>query len=98
MMAGMTLRTPFTEMFGLHASSVRIEPRIFNFRYRSPEHWLDVFKTYYGPMLKAFGALDTTAQAALAKDMLALAKEHNRSGDSTMVAPSEYLEIVITRR
>jgi len=86
------------EMFGAQAASIAAEPRMFVFRYRSPEHWLDVFKTFYGPMLKAFGALEAPAQAALAKDMLALAQQHNRSGDDTMVAPSEYLEIVITKR
>jgi hypothetical protein len=61
-------------------------------------HRLDAFKTCYGPMLKAFRALEAPAQAALAKDMLALAQQHNRSGDDTMVAPSEYREIVITKR
>ncbi len=86
------------EMFGRQAADIRIERRAFVFRYLSTQHWLDVFKTYYGPMLKAFGALEAPAQAALAKDMLALAQQHNRSGDDTMVAPSEYLEIVITKR
>jgi len=86
------------EMFGKQAADIRIERRNFVFRYLSTQHWLDVFKTYYGPMLKAFGALEAPKQAALAKDMLDLAREHNRSGDDTMVAPSEYLEIVITRR
>jgi ubiquinone/menaquinone biosynthesis C-methylase UbiE len=86
------------EMFGKQAAGIKIERRNFVFRYLSTQHWLDVFRTYYGPMLKAFGALEAPKQAALAKDLLELAKEHNRSGDDTMVAPSEYLEIVITRR
>jgi len=86
------------EMFGKQADDIGIERRTFAFRYLSTQHWLDVFKTYYGPTLKAFGALEPAAQAALAKDMLELARQHNRSGDETMVAPSEYLEIVITRR
>src|SRR5262247_3821362 len=68
------------EMFGKQADDIRIERRHFVFRYLSTQHWLDVFKTYYGPMLKAFGALEAPAQAALAKDLLALAREHNRSG------------------
>ena len=71
---------------------------MFHFRYRSPQHWRDVFKTYYGPLLKAFAALAPDAQAALARDMLALAQQCNRSGDDTMVAPSDYLEIAITKR
>jgi SAM-dependent methyltransferase len=86
------------EMFGRRAAGIQIERRAFVFRYLSAQHWLDVFRTYYGPLLKAFGALEPQAQAALAKDMLALAQQHNRSGDETMVAPSEYLEIAITKR
>jgi hypothetical protein len=43
-------------------------------------HWLDVFKTFYGPMLKAFAALDSNAQVALARDILALADgNHQRT-------------------
>jgi hypothetical protein len=68
------------------------------FRYRSAQHWLDVFKTYYGPLLKTFGALDPKAQLALTEDLFALIKRFNRSGDATMVVPSEYLEVVVTRR
>lgn len=86
------------EMFGAEASSIRCEPRHFVFRYRSPEHWMQVFKTYYGPLLKAFGALEPAAQTALTADITAQIDKFNRSGDSTMVVPSEYMEIVITRR
>ena len=71
--------------------------RYFAFRYRSPEHWLDVFRSYYGPMLKAFAALDTAGQGALTRDLLELIGQFNRSGDSTMVVPGEYLEVVIVR-
>ena len=62
------------------------------------DHWLDVFRSYYGPVLKAFAALDPGGQAALAGDLLALIHRLNRSGDSTMVVPGEYLEVVIARR
>jgi ubiquinone/menaquinone biosynthesis C-methylase UbiE len=91
-------RDRLEELFGWQAASIRAEPRHFAFRYRSPEHWLEIFKTYYGPTLKAFAALDPAAQSALANDLLALVERFNRSGDRTMVVPSEYLEIVITRR
>jgi ubiquinone/menaquinone biosynthesis C-methylase UbiE len=86
------------EMFGAHASKIHAAPRMFVFRYRSPRHWLDVFKTFYGPMVKAFAALDAHAQAALSLDLLGLADEFNRAGDGTMAVRSEYLEIVITKR
>ncbi len=91
-------RARIEEMFGPHASSIQAEPRNFVFRYRSPEHWLQVFKTYYGPLLKAFGALEPAAQAALTNDLMGQIDRFNRSGDTAMVVPSEYLEIVVTRR
>jgi SAM-dependent methyltransferase len=91
-------RARLNEMFGAQASHINAETRMFVFRYRSPQHWLDVFKTFYGPMLKAFAALDANAQAALTRDLLALAGEFNRAGDSAMVVRSEYLEIVVTKR
>lgn len=91
-------RARITELFGAQASAMRLEPRSFMFRYASPQHWLDVFRTYYGPVLKTFAALPAPGQAALAADLLALVQAFNRSGDATMVVPGEYLEIVVTRR
>ena len=91
-------RARLDEMFGAKAASITAEPRMFVFRYRSPQHWLDVFKTFYGPMLKAFAALDATAQDALRRDLLDLVRDFNRSGDDTMAVPSEYLEVVISKR
>jgi ubiquinone/menaquinone biosynthesis C-methylase UbiE len=91
-------RAHLDEMFGAQVSAIAAEPRMFVFRYRSPEHWLDVFKTFYGPMLKAFAALDADGQAALRRDLLALIGQFNRASDGTMAVPSEYLEVVMTRR
>jgi ubiquinone/menaquinone biosynthesis C-methylase UbiE len=86
------------EMFAASAAAIKAERRHFNFRYRSSEHFLDVFKSYYGPMLKAFAALDTASQRRLRDDILALIATMNRASDGTMIVPSEYLEIVITKR
>ena len=91
-------RAHISEMFGAAALSIRTESRIFAFRYRSPEHFVVVFKNYYGPTLKAFAALDEANQRGLANDLLALIGRMNRAEDGTMVVPSEYLEIVITKR
>jgi ubiquinone/menaquinone biosynthesis C-methylase UbiE len=87
-----------TEMFGAGSAAITAERRNFAFRYRSPEHFLDVFKTFYGPMLKAFAALNESDQHRLSNDLLALIGMMNRAEDGTMVVPSEYLEIVIVKR
>jgi ubiquinone/menaquinone biosynthesis C-methylase UbiE len=90
-------RARIVELFGPHAASIKTAQRNFVFRYRSPEHWLEIFKSYYGPLLKTFAALEPVAQAALRRDVLSLIEQFNRSGDGSMVVPSEYLEIVIAR-
>ncbi|WP_315838320.1 class I SAM-dependent methyltransferase [Bradyrhizobium prioriisuperbiae] len=84
------------QLFEPHAR-ISATPRTFVFRYRSADHWLEIFRTYYGPVLKAFAALDGAGQAALESDIRALLAQFNRSGDGTVVVPSEYLEVVITR-
>lgn len=86
------------DMFDAGARSIRTESRLFKFRYRSPSHFLDVFKTYYGPVLKAFAALEPAEQQELHNDLHALIVRMNRSGDGSMVVPSEYLEVVITKQ
>jgi SAM-dependent methyltransferase len=86
------------ELFGDRLDSIAIERRNFVFRYRSAAHWLEVFRTFYGPMQKAFGALDAEQQEALAADLIALAERFNRATDGTLVAPSEYVEVVIKRK
>jgi ubiquinone/menaquinone biosynthesis C-methylase UbiE len=90
-------RTRMIELFEPHASSIKSAHRHFAFRYHSPEHWLEIFKTYYGPLLKTFAALAPPAQSALERDLMSLIGQFNRSGDGSMVVPSEYLEVVITR-
>ena len=84
------------ELLGSGITELRAVPRHFAFRYRSAEHFLDVFRTYYGPMLKAFEAQDDAGRDALAADLIALMNEMNTSTTS-LVIPSEYLEVVATR-
>ena len=70
--------------------------RMFAFRYRSPEHWVQVFRDFYGPTHMAFRALDAEGQAALEADLLALLRSQSAGGEG-LVVPGEYLETVITR-
>ncbi len=86
------------EMFAASAADIKLTSKHFVFRYRSPEHFLDIFRSYYGPVLKAFAALDTAKQDGLQRDLLALIATMNRSGDGTMVLPSEYLEVIVSKR
>jgi SAM-dependent methyltransferase len=86
------------ELFGKAARAVHATQREFTFRYRSPAHWIDVFRTYYGPLTRTFAALDSDRQSAFTRDLEGLMESRNRSGDGTLVLPSEYLEVVIERK
>jgi ubiquinone/menaquinone biosynthesis C-methylase UbiE len=84
-------------LFGSQAV-VAAESRTFVFRYKSPAHWLEIFRDYYGPVLKAFASLNPESRKALEKDLYALLDQNNAAKDGTLVLPSEYLEVVITRK
>lgn len=76
-------------------AAIETTPREFNFRYRSAAHWMEVFRTYYGPVHRAFLALDPAAQATLERGMLDLLAQFDRGGGPGWVVPSEYLEVVL---
>jgi SAM-dependent methyltransferase len=78
------------------AASIEHTVREFAFRYRSAEHFVDVFRAFYGPVHKAFLALDGDGQAALEADLMALLRNADRGGAAGLVVPGEYLETVIT--
>jgi len=84
-------------LFGEHASVITITPRAFNFRYRSAAHFIDVFRTWYGPVHKAFAALAADKAAMLERDLTELLDGLNRAGAASLVIPAEYLEIVVKR-
>lgn len=85
------------ELFAGTAKSSRVERRHFRFCFRSPEHWIDVFRTWYGPVNKAFAALDEPGQKALHAALLELLERHNIDQHGALTMPSEYLEVVIER-
>jgi SAM-dependent methyltransferase len=85
------------ELFGSDAADIHCTRRTFNFRYHSAAHWIEVFRTYYGPTHKAFAALDSEGQTRLHNDLVKLLESRNVAGSSSLVVPGEYLEAVITR-
>ncbi len=85
-------------LFGERAAAIAVTPRLFNFRYRSAAHFVEVFRTWYGPVHKAFAALPAADAEALERDLTDLLNRMNRAGAGSLVVPSEYLEAVITRR
>ena len=90
-------RQRLAELFPSAKFSVRTSLREFVFRYRSPQAFLEIFRDYYGPMNRAFAALDGERRAALSWDLLELLDGNNRATDGTLVLPSEYLEVVVRK-
>jgi ubiquinone/menaquinone biosynthesis C-methylase UbiE len=78
-------------------AQIRCERRLFNFRYRSAAHWVQVFRDFYGPTHKAFEALDAPGQQALEDDITALLQQMNTAGAASLVVPAEYLEVVVNK-
>jgi SAM-dependent methyltransferase len=84
-------------LFGHDGTVLRVEVRDFNMRYRSADHWVEIFRTYYGPVLKTFEKLDPAQRPALEADIKALIASFNTAQDGTMVVPSAYLQVVVRK-
>ncbi len=85
------------ELFGPIAADIRCVRRNYNFRFRSAAHWIEVFRTFYGPTHKAYAVLEPARQARLTEDITDLLEGLNIGGANSLVVPSEYLEVVITK-
>jgi ubiquinone/menaquinone biosynthesis C-methylase UbiE len=85
------------ELFASEAGDIRCQRRHFQFRYHSPEHWVKVFRDFYGPTHKAFAALDEAGRQRLHAALVDLLERHNTAGPASLVVPGEYLEVVVTR-
>ncbi|MNM36101.1 Ubiquinone/menaquinone biosynthesis C-methyltransferase UbiE [compost metagenome] len=84
-------------LFDSALGQMKVSHQLFNFRYRTPAHFIEVFRTWYGPVHKAFASLEAEAAQALEHDLTQLLNENNIGGARSLVVPSEYLEVVITR-
>ena len=86
------------ELFAGNLSELRAERRTFVYRFPSAEYYVEYMRDYYGPMSKAFEALDEEGQQGLHRDLVELVGRYNRSGEETAVWPVDYLEVVATKR
>ncbi len=88
--------TRLRELFAGKIVDLKAEKRFYTFRDRSPKHFIEYWRSFYGPTLKAFEAVGESGRDALEADMIELIGRFNAAEDGTMVVPSEYLEVVIT--
>ena len=85
------------ELFGKAARRSAATRKHFNFRYRSAAHFMQVFRDFYGPMHKAFARARRRRPASARGGPLALLGKQNTAGPASLVVPSEYLEVVVTK-
>lgn len=86
------------DLFGDKIEWVSLTKRTFDFCYRSPEHFSEWFRLYYGPITRLAGTLDEGPRAQFAADLADVSRQFNRADDGTVLAPGEYLEAVGVRR
>ena len=86
------------DLFGVAPGQLQAQRKLFNFRYASAQHWIQVFRDYYGPVHKAFAALSPDGARALEQDLTSLLDSLNIAGPHSLVVPAEYLEVVIGKR
>jgi SAM-dependent methyltransferase len=84
------------ELFGDEISDLRVERRVCTQRFRSVDHFLTFFRTYFGPTIAAFERVGADGQEALAADLEAVAAQYNRGGDRAAIR-ADYLEVVVVR-
>jgi ubiquinone/menaquinone biosynthesis C-methylase UbiE len=86
------------ELFGDGIRSMEITKRSALFRYRDTQHWIDVFRTHFGPIIRTLEALNDEQRRSYLADLDGILTRFNRSGDSTLVVSADYLEIVMVKR
>jgi SAM-dependent methyltransferase len=78
-------------------ADLRVTKRQYPFQYPfAPAGVVEFFRGHYGPLVRAFAALDETGRDGLRDDLERLWSEHNRSEEGTVIA-SEYVEVVAVR-
>lgn len=86
------------DTFNGSENKIRIHKKDFVFRFASAEHFMDVFMTFYGPMMKAFEAQDEKGKEDLHAALMKLLKDWNTATDGSLFVPSEYLEVIVEKQ
>ena len=85
------------ELFGANVSSMTINERSALFRYRDNAHWISVFKTWFGPIIRVLEKLDDKGRREFLRELDDILTRFNVSGDNTLMVSADYLEVVIVK-
>jgi SAM-dependent methyltransferase len=85
------------ELFGDGVSELRVERLKSRQAFRSADHFLDFFRTYFGPTKVAFERVGPEGEEALTADLRGYLEQNNVAGERALVLEPEYLQVVATR-
>jgi SAM-dependent methyltransferase len=85
------------ELLGDGVSELRVERRKARQAFSSADHFLEFFRTYFGPTKTAYERVGPEGEDALTDDLRSFLDEFNTEGNRALVFKAEYLELVATR-
>ncbi len=85
------------ELFGDFTSSMAVSKRNALFRFRNNQHWIDVFSTWFGPIMRVREKLDEGRCAQFLAELNGILDQFNQSDDETLLVSADYLEVVIVK-
>ena len=85
------------DLFGDGISELRAERRVSRQPFRSADHYIEFFRTYFGPTKTAYERVGPDGEAALTEDLRNFLEGANSAGERAMVLEADYLEVIATR-
>jgi SAM-dependent methyltransferase len=85
------------ELFGDGIADLRVERRVSRQPFRSPDHYIEFFRQYFGPTQTAYERVGPEGEQALTDDLRAFLEAANSAGERAMVLEADYLEVIATR-
>ena len=85
------------ELLGIGVQSIEIERRTALQYYRSIDHAVEVFSTYFGPTIRALETIDSDDQENLLGDLTTVMSRYNRATDGTAIVENQYLQTIATK-
>lgn len=83
------------ELFGASSTGLNINRRSALFRFRNNQHWIEVFSTWFGPIMRVLNTVDEEGREEFLRELNGILSRFNRSGDDSLMVGADYLEVVI---
>jgi SAM-dependent methyltransferase len=85
------------ELFGDGIADLRVERRVSRQPFRSADHYIEFFRSYFGPTQTAYERVGPDGEQALTDDLRGFLEGANKGGERALVLEADYLQVVATR-